>query len=95
MNKIIAATVLAATVAVPVAVAAPSQAANSACITRPEFTRIHHGMTLTQVGRVVGGKGHVAVSSGSFVIRDFRTCAAYHVSNVSFQHGRVSGKLYI
>ena len=77
-------------------VATPAEAASNApCITRPEFNRIHNGMSLTQVRNIVGSVGTVNLSSPPLVIRGFKTCAPYHVSNVSFMSGRVSGKLYI
>ncbi len=74
--------------------ASPAQAAGG-CITRTEFKRIHNGQTLTQVKRIVGYGGTVSLSSPPIVIRDFRTCTSYHVSNVTFWGGRVDGKLYI
>jgi hypothetical protein len=79
-----------------VAVASPASAAgNPGCITRTEFRRIHNGMTLTQVKRIVGSGGRVSLSSPPIVIRDFKTCTRFHVSNVTFWSGRVDGKLYI
>jgi hypothetical protein len=85
-------------VAAPLAVisTAPANAAgNPPCITRAEFRKIHNGMSLTQVRRIVGGTGRVSLSSPPIVIRDFKTCTAWHVSNVSFWSGRVDSKLYI
>lgn len=81
-----------------VATTAPANAAtkhNSPCITRAEFGKVHNGMTLTQVKRIVGGTGRISLSSSYMTIRDFNTCTAFHVSNMSFIHGRVSSKLYI
>lgn len=73
--------------------------ASGGCVTRAEYRRVHNGMTPTRVARIYGTSGHLAVASGSgayrFVIRDYRTCLPYHVTNVSFTGGRVSGKLFI
>lgn len=107
MNRFITAAVATVAVAIPVvAVAAPAQAAanSSACMSRAEFRHVKHGMSVAQVKRVVGSAGKVSVSSQAggyrFVIRDFKTCAAWHVSNISFDAKpggslRVSSKLYI
>src|SRR5262245_4273839 len=70
-------------------------ATNPPCITRTEFGRVHHGMTLTQVRRIVGGTGKISLSSSFMTIRDFKTCTPWHVSNMTFQGGRVTSKLYI
>lgn len=85
-------------VAAPLAVisTAPANAAtNPPCITRTEFGKVHRGMSLTQVKHVVGGTGKISLSSSFMTIRDFKTCAPWHVSNMTFQNGRVTSKLYI
>ena len=99
MTVLAAAAVLA--VAAPVALtAAPANAATKAhhnppCLTRAEFNRIHQGQSLPTVAKIVGSKGRVSLGSSFMTIREFTTCTAFHVSNVSFQHGRVVSKLYI
>lgn len=70
------------------AVAAPAEAANPRCLSKPEFRKIHKGMSPARVARIVGSPGHVAASSSSggyrFVIRDFKTCTRYGAASVSF-----------
>ena len=98
MKKIIATAIAAVAVAAPLTIVAatPADAASSSpCITRAEFNKIRNGMNLTQVTRIVGGKGRVSLSSPPIVIRDFKTCSTFHVSNVTFWSGKVDGKLYI
>lgn len=96
MKKIVSTLALSVAVVGGLAVVAPAaEAANPACMSRPEFTKIKHGMTLTKVSKIVGSKGRVQVAAGGFVIRGWNTCAAFHVTNVSFTNGRVSGKIYI
>ena len=80
--------------------AAPAQATGTpGCVTRTEYRHVHNGMTATEVARIYGTSGHLSLASGSgqfrMTIRDYKTCTAFHVTNVSFMGGRVSGKLYI
>lgn len=98
MKRTIASIVLAGTIAagsLGFGTTAAQAAGNPGCITRTEFSRIHNGMTATQVKRIVGSLGRVALSSPPIVVRDFTTCTRFHVSNVSFWSGRVQSKLYI
>jgi hypothetical protein len=92
MKKAIVGLVLAAGLIGSTAIPA---SANTPCIARAEFRRVKMGMTLTQVKRIVGSRGRVSLSSPPIVIRDFKTCTAFHVSNITFWSGRVDGKLYI
>src|SRR4051794_31426868 len=84
-------------VAAPLAlVATPADAAtNTPCMTRAEFTRVHTGMTVAQVKHIVGSAGSVSLFSPPMVIRNHRTCTAFHVATVSYWGGRVSSRLYI
>jgi len=77
------------------AVPAHAEGKNPPCITRTEFKKIHKGQTLTTVKRIVGSAGKVSLSSPPMVIRDFKTCTPFHVSNVGFWSGRVQSKLFI
>ncbi len=52
-------------------------------------------MTVAQVKRIYGTNGKLAMSSGGFTIRDYKACGTFHVTNASFQGGRLTGKLYI
>jgi hypothetical protein len=79
-----------------IGIAAPAASADTpGCVTRSEFSRVRNGMTQQQVARIYDTGGHVSVRSGPFVIRNYRTCAQWHVTNVSFWGGEVDGKLYI
>jgi len=97
MKKFLVGLVATTAVAAPLAlVATPADAAaNAACMTRAEFRKIHKGMTVTQVKRIVGSAGRISLSSAPMVIRDHKTCTRFHVANVSYWGGKVDGKLYI
>jgi hypothetical protein len=94
---IAAATGLAITIPTSIALAPAADAASSTsgCVTRAEYRKVKNGMTVKKVKRVYGTNGHLSMSSGSFKIRDYKTCSKWHVTNVSFTNGRVTGKLYI
>ena len=85
------------TLAAPLAlVATPAEAAgNPPCMTRAEFRKIHKGMTVTQVKRIVGSAGRISLSSPPMIIRDHKTCTAFHVANVGYWGGKVQSKIFI
>lgn len=53
------------------------------------------GMTVQRVKQIYGTNGKLALRSGSYTIRDYKTCKRFHVTNVSYEGGRVIGKLFI
>ena len=89
MKRILLGLAASAAVAAPLAlVTTPADAAtNTPCMTRAEFARIHTGMTVTQVKRIVGSAGSVSLSSPPMVIRNHRTGAAgFRASSISDAH---------
>jgi hypothetical protein len=96
MKKFLLGLVATVTFAAPLAlVATPAEAANAPCMTRAEFRKIHKGMTVRQVKRIVGSAGRITLSSPPMVIRDHKTCTAFHVANVGYWSGKVQSKTYI
>ena len=82
-------------VASTLGISLPAHADTAGCVTHQEYKRVHNGMTVRQVRNIYDTPGTLAVSSSYLMIRDYRTCTPYHVTNVSFSHKRVNGKTYI
>jgi hypothetical protein len=95
MNKVKRIALAVALTGAVIGVAAPAAQATGGCVSRSEFRRVHMGTSVQRVTQIYGTSGHVSLRSGGYVIRDYRTCTSFHVSNVSFQNGSVIGKLYI
>ena len=90
MRRVIIGAALAATVTgAAVVAAAPAEAANPACMTRAEFSRIHHGQTQGAVRAIVGSSGRVTYTDASdgyrFVSRSWAVCGSrYGFASVDF-----------
>jgi len=95
MKKMIAAVVSAVVVSGGIAVTAAPAEANSPCMSRPEYRKIHVGQSVRTVQRIVGSKGRVSMSSAYLVIRQWKTCSnPYGVGTVGFVNKRVQSKSY-
>jgi len=81
--KAIVLAVLAAAVLIVGALAWPhpaEAAGNTACMTRAEFGRVHHGQTQERVRAIVGSSGRVTLVDASpgyrFVARQWKVCGS-------------------
>lgn len=94
MKKLVAVGALALTLVGTLGI--PAQANTTpGCVTRAEFRRVRIGMTARQVRNIYGTTGRINLLSPPIVIRSYRTCVRFHVTNVSYWNGRVDSKLFI
>ena len=78
LKKILIVVATLASLGLPVAIAAPAEAATPGCVTRAEFKAVKHGWKMPRVTRKFGTKGKVT-SSWNYdgyagVVREYRAC---------------------
>lgn len=62
------------------------------CSKPADFRKVHNGMSVAQVRRVMQNGGKVTYSSGGYVLRQYKTCDKYDYMSVSFEGGYVYDK---
>lgn len=95
MTRLLASLAAIASVAL-IAASSGSATAQGGCVTKPEYKRVHKGMTIAQVTRTFGTAGHrdaIATSDGyGSQIRSYTTCSQFSAVAISFS--KVPGGLY-